>query len=210
MHRGVRDCVLPIALLVAACGAPAPAAAPVPLGPAVAAAPVIAVRDSLRTGARAGADTGDHRPHYERPRGARADSMMRERLARETAERDAAQDSLRDGAAWRTELERPITFLEGGRQLTPEAREVLARKGAILASHPAARLRIAGGTDDGGRVPADTLLGMRRARAAKDFLVGLGVAAERLESGLARCDEVVESNQASFVLLAAWRPATCE
>lgn len=199
-------------LLVGACGAPQTPASTTPRGSPAEAAPVRALRDSQLPSVR-GADAApiDLR-HYERARTALAESLMRERVAGETASREAMQSPgpSPEDAARRSELAQPITFLAGGYQLTPEARRTLERKGLILAAYPAARLRIAGSTDASWPVAPDTLLGGRRAHAAKAFLVGLGIAADRLDAVSARPETGVAVHQAAFELLTPWRPLVRE
>lgn len=66
--------------------------------------------------------------------------------------------------------------------LTPPAREILARNADWLRQNPAARLTIEGHCDERGSDEYNLALGQRRADAAKNYLVGLGIAAERLTS----------------------------
>ena len=66
--------------------------------------------------------------------------------------------------------------------LTPEAREILARKAEWLRQNPAAKLTIEGNCDERGSDEYNLALGQRRAEAVKNYLVSLGVAAERLSS----------------------------
>jgi peptidoglycan-associated lipoprotein len=66
--------------------------------------------------------------------------------------------------------------------LTPEAREILARNAEWLRQNPAAKLTIEGNCDERGSDEYNLALGQRRAEAVKNYLVSLGVAAERLSS----------------------------
>jgi len=66
--------------------------------------------------------------------------------------------------------------------LTPLAREVLARNAEWLRNNPEARLTIEGHCDERGSDEYNLALGQRRADAAKSYLVGLGIAADRLTS----------------------------
>jgi peptidoglycan-associated lipoprotein len=66
--------------------------------------------------------------------------------------------------------------------LTPEARGILARNAEWLRQNPAARLTIEGNCDERGSDEYNLALGQRRAEAVKNYLVSLGVAAERLSS----------------------------
>jgi peptidoglycan-associated lipoprotein len=66
--------------------------------------------------------------------------------------------------------------------LTPEARSVLERQAAWLRQYPNVRLLVAGNCDERGTREYNLALGARRAAAARDYLVSLGVAANRLET----------------------------
>jgi peptidoglycan-associated lipoprotein len=66
--------------------------------------------------------------------------------------------------------------------LTPEARSVLERQAAWLQRYPNVRVLVAGNADERGTREYNLALGARRAAAAKDYLVSLGVAAARLET----------------------------
>jgi peptidoglycan-associated lipoprotein len=64
--------------------------------------------------------------------------------------------------------------------LTPQSREILARNAEWLRQNPAARLTVEGHCDERGSHEYNLALGQRRADVAKNYLVSLGVAAERL------------------------------
>lgn len=66
--------------------------------------------------------------------------------------------------------------------LTPEARSVLERQAAWLRQYPNVRLLVAGNCDERGTREYNLALGARRAAAARDFLVSLGVDAGRVET----------------------------
>jgi len=66
--------------------------------------------------------------------------------------------------------------------LTPEARGVLERQAAWLRQYPSVRILVAGNADERGTREYNLALGARRAAAAQDFLVGLGVAANRIQT----------------------------
>ena len=65
--------------------------------------------------------------------------------------------------------------------LKPEAREVLKAKAALLKKYSDVRILIEGHCDDRGTEEYNLALGERRARAAYEFLVLLGVKASQLE-----------------------------
>lgn len=65
--------------------------------------------------------------------------------------------------------------------LSPEARQILAANAEIIKATPGLRVRIEGNCDERGSDEYNLALGERRAQAAKDYLVSLGVPADRLE-----------------------------
>jgi len=65
-------------------------------------------------------------------------------------------------------------------QLLPQAQEILQRKAEWLRNHPGTRVIIEGHTDDRGTVEYNLALGDRRATAASDFLVELGISPDRV------------------------------
>jgi peptidoglycan-associated lipoprotein len=66
--------------------------------------------------------------------------------------------------------------------LSAEARAVLERQAAWLRQYPNVRILVAGNCDERGTREYNLALGARRAAAARDFLVSLGVAQNRLET----------------------------
>jgi peptidoglycan-associated lipoprotein len=66
--------------------------------------------------------------------------------------------------------------------LTPEARSVLERQAAWLRQYPNVRVLVAGNCDERGTREYNLALGERRASAARDYLVSLGIDAGRVES----------------------------
>ncbi len=66
--------------------------------------------------------------------------------------------------------------------LTPEARQVLERQAAWLRRYPNVRLLVAGNCDERGTREYNLALGARRAAAARDYLVSLGIDGGRLET----------------------------
>ncbi|MFZ4122235.1 MAG: peptidoglycan-associated lipoprotein Pal [Caulobacterales bacterium] len=66
--------------------------------------------------------------------------------------------------------------------LTQQARAVLERQAAWLQRYTSARVLIAGNCDERGTREYNFALGARRAAAAKDYLVSLGVSASRVET----------------------------
>ena len=66
--------------------------------------------------------------------------------------------------------------------LSTEARAVLERQAAWLRRYPNVRVLVAGNCDDRGTREYHLALGARRAAAARDFLVSLGIDGGRIES----------------------------
>lgn len=67
-------------------------------------------------------------------------------------------------------------------ELDAEARDVLAANAEWLKENPRARTEIEGHTDERGTIEYNLALGARRAKAAKDYLVSLGIAPDRLST----------------------------
>ena len=59
--------------------------------------------------------------------------------------------------------------------LTDEARAILDRHAGWLKAHPAAKVLVEGHCDERGTIEYNLALGDRRARAAQEYLVGVGV-----------------------------------
>jgi peptidoglycan-associated lipoprotein len=66
--------------------------------------------------------------------------------------------------------------------LTPEARRTLDELAVALKSFPNLRIGIEGHADERGTTEYNLALGSRRAQSARDYLVSLGVAGDRLET----------------------------
>ena len=66
--------------------------------------------------------------------------------------------------------------------LTGEAKKILAEKASFLNSHPRIKIRIEGNCDERGTEEYNLALGERRAKAAQDYLIFLGIAPERIST----------------------------
>lgn len=75
-----------------------------------------------------------------------------------------------------------VYFEYDSHALTPQARNVLARQAEWLQRYPGVRVMVAGNCDERGTREYNFALGARRAAAAKDYLVALGVAGDRIET----------------------------
>lgn len=73
-----------------------------------------------------------------------------------------------------------IYFAFDSAALSQEAQAVLRKKAAFLKAHPNVRVTIEGHCDERGTNEYNLALGEARAKAAKAFLVDLGIASERL------------------------------
>lgn len=157
--------VVPLMVAVLAIGAAACGGNPEPEGPTP---EELARQDSIEAARRAQA---------------RADSIEaarraeEERLARERAEAIRAET-----AAARAILEEMIHFDYDRSAIRTEAENALMRKVAVLRANPEVRVRIAGHADERGSIEYNRALGQRRAEAAKDFMVGFGIADGRIET----------------------------
>lgn len=74
----------------------------------------------------------------------------------------------------------PIYYALDSATLLPESRETLDRAAEALRRRPEARLMISGHTCELGTTEYNLALGQRRAAAARDYLVRLGVEQERV------------------------------
>jgi peptidoglycan-associated lipoprotein len=66
--------------------------------------------------------------------------------------------------------------------ITPRAKDILTKKAAFLKDHPDVAIRIEGNCDERGTVEYNLALGDRRAKAAQDDLIFLGIAADRIST----------------------------
>lgn len=64
--------------------------------------------------------------------------------------------------------------------LTPEARDILAENAAYMKAHPDQQIVIEGHCDERGSDEYNLALGEKRAAAARDYLVSLGIPASRM------------------------------
>lgn len=74
----------------------------------------------------------------------------------------------------------PVYFLSGRSSLGPHGRALLVRAVHVLTTHPAMRLELSGHADSTGSRALNLWLSNQRAIAVRGYLVGLGIAPERL------------------------------
>ncbi|HWP57489.1 MAG TPA: peptidoglycan-associated lipoprotein Pal [Candidatus Acidoferrales bacterium] len=102
-------------------------------------------------------------------------------------------------------------------QLRPDALEILKASAEWLKAHPSVQIEIEGHTDDWGSNEYNLALGSKRALAAKEYLVTLGVNGERLKmvsygeeapACLEQTEECRQKNRrARFVILTVIPPS---
>lgn len=85
-------------------------------------------------------------------------------------------------AASIAEIGERVFFETDSYSLSPEARTILERQAAWMQGTPGARFMIAGNADERGTREYNLALGARRANAARDYLISLGIAPSRLET----------------------------
>jgi peptidoglycan-associated lipoprotein len=75
-----------------------------------------------------------------------------------------------------------VRFAYDSYDLDASARDVLAANASWLKEHPGTRTEIEGHCDERGTIEYNLALGARRAKAAKDYLVSLGISPDRLST----------------------------
>ncbi|MGH7798001.1 MAG: peptidoglycan-associated lipoprotein Pal [Candidatus Binatia bacterium] len=101
------------------------------------------------------------------------------------AQAQTSLDALRRGESAGTPAGSPLKEIYFGfdrYDLSSDARSTLRSAGDWLRSNPAARVEIEGHCDERGTNEYNLALGAKRAQAAKDYLVSLGVATGRLST----------------------------
>jgi len=134
---------------------------------AAAAEAALATQAAVERAARLAADEADARATAR----ARADLLNRLSAVLPTRETDRGLVSEIGG----------VQFATATANLNPPARETLARFSGIVASYPELRFTIEGHTDNVGSDATNSELSLRRALSVRDYLIGLGVAASRID-----------------------------
>jgi peptidoglycan-associated lipoprotein len=91
-------------------------------------------------------------------------------------------DRLRQGETASSSPVKDVYFAFDSYDLRPDARETLKANADWLKAHPSVRVEIEGHCDERGTNQYNLALGAQRAQAAKDYLVTLGIARERLST----------------------------
>ena len=102
-------------------------------------------------------------------------------ISKEKAER--AKEPKEKGISQKAKqtLKRRIHFAFDSSRLSSKAQDLLKAKANILENHPDIRMVIAGHCDERGTDEYNMALGERRARAAYEYLILLGVGADRMD-----------------------------
>jgi peptidoglycan-associated lipoprotein len=98
-----------------------------------------------------------------------------------TATRDDAAEREAEMRRVRAILEQIIYFDYDESSIRVDAQETLAAKVPYLRQNPGIRMRIEGHADERGSVEYNLALGMRRANAVRDYLLGFGLDASRFD-----------------------------
>jgi peptidoglycan-associated lipoprotein len=106
-----------------------------------------------------------------------AETQAKETTVKPEAGKEATQGS--QGTQLQSELQK-IYFNFDSADLSEESRSILSKNADLLSKQSALKVRIEGNCDERGSDEYNMALGERRAKAAKDYLVSLGVQAERL------------------------------
>jgi len=110
----------------------------------------------------------------------RQKALAEENLKEESlSQQMASEQSQSDDARFENE---DIYFDFDSIQLTPQAQEILTKKGQWLRDNPAARVIIEGHCDNRGTNEYNLALGEGRARSARTFLMDLGIDVSRLDT----------------------------
>ncbi|MFW5951435.1 MAG: OmpA family protein [Gemmatimonadota bacterium] len=155
--------------------------------------PVVLAALALGGAAACGGNPEPEGPTPEELAQMREDSIQAEQARQDSIRRaeQARQDSLNrvrererairmETEAAREIMEEMIHFAYDRSEITPEAEQKLMQKVAVMRANPDVQIRIAGHADERGSIEYNRALGQRRAEAAKDFLVGFGIAPTRI------------------------------
>ncbi|HXL38909.1 MAG TPA: OmpA family protein [Myxococcales bacterium] len=94
--------------------------------------------------------------------------------------KEVAETTRRTKDGIMVDLKSKLLFTTDSSVLKPEAVELVAKLGDILAKYPDDRIRIAGYTDSTGSTAHNEELSLRRAKAVRDVLQGRGVKPEQM------------------------------
>ena len=106
-------------------------------------------------------------------------AVVEESMRRRFAEQSRAGAGAMSGTDF---MNQDVLFAYDSFTLSNEAKSVLERKAAWLAENPQVKVQIEGHCDERGTTDYNLALGERRAHAAKQYLVALGINAGRLST----------------------------
>jgi peptidoglycan-associated lipoprotein len=86
-----------------------------------------------------------------------------------------------EAARNRATLTETVRFAYDESVLSASSQEMLRSKVGILRSNPSIRIRVEGHADERGSVEYNLALGLRRAHAAREFLMGFGIDGGRID-----------------------------
>jgi peptidoglycan-associated lipoprotein len=120
-------------------------------------------------------------PSKEAPSEAKPEPLKQEPMAEPPAiQPEATKPAPQQGAeALQNELQK-IYFNFDSATLSDDARNTLSKNAEMLAKNSSLKIRIEGNCDERGSDDYNMALGERRAKAARDYLVNLGVQPDRL------------------------------
>jgi outer membrane protein OmpA-like peptidoglycan-associated protein len=87
-----------------------------------------------------------------------------------------------------------VTFDTSSAHLTKEGTEKVGELATLLKSHPNAKIKLVGHTDDTGQAEANRVLSEERAASVRDELVKQGIASERIDTAGAGSEDPVAKN----------------
>lgn len=124
---------------------------------------------------------------------------VEEPVVDDSAERAAEEERLARERAY-GQIGEMIFFEFDKSDLKDDSREVLRQKSEILRSYPDIRVRVEGHADERGTIEYNLALGERRAEAARQYLVDLGIDPDRLNT-ISYGEErplIAQSNEAAW------------
>ncbi|MEP6730419.1 MAG: peptidoglycan-associated lipoprotein Pal [bacterium] len=139
--------------------------------------PAEPIREAVVVDTRAADAARARQDSIDRANRARQDSIDAANR-RAAAERDAAAKALADA---RSMLNAPIYFDYDKSEIRDDAKQALDSKLALLRANPTMKIRIEGNTDARGSNEYNVALGLRRANAARRYLVSQGIDNARFE-----------------------------
>src|SRR4029079_16184173 len=95
------------------------------------------------------------------------------------------------------EVTQKICFANKSAKILPKSFGLLDEVAAVLKEHPRFRIRVEGHTDSNGKHDMNMKLSDDRAKSVREYLVGKGVAADRLDAQGFGPDQPIDDNKTS-------------